>query len=281
MSMNTNHVGEACHAPIEFTVSAAHGATWQVASGLEPALSAHGEKSVPPMLLAASCLRGTTTALLHEALRANFMRLTLHELDLRFLVGARTDEPLQLMTTLTDVSARGLHELAVFRSEVFATTRGLVATCDVGILCLSPRPRPEPSTPPAWVSADDPTDTDLAVEQRETIVVGASQGSEFADALGDPNPLYRDVAAAHMAGLPDVIVPALFAVTRVYGALWRLCGGHGKDATRLAVRFGAPVLPGDELELGITSLAEERVRFTMRNQRGEAVLAYGLAELRR
>lgn len=281
MSMNTNHVGEACHAPMEFAMSAARGAAWRLASGLEPDLSNDSERSVPPMLLAASCLRGTTTALLHEALHANFMRLTLHELDVRFLAGARTDEPLQLTTTLADVSARGLHELAVFRSEVRATTRGVAATCEAGILCLSPRPRPEPFAPPAWCSADDPTDAELAIEQRETITVGPSEGRQFADALGDPNPLYRDVAAAHMAGLPDVIVPALFSVTRAHDALLRLCGGTATEVTRLAMRFGAPVLPGDTLEVGIVSLADERVRFTVRNQRGEAVLAYGLAELRR
>jgi acyl dehydratase len=36
--------------------------------------------------------------------------------------------------------------------------------------------------------------------------------AEFADAIGDPNPVYRDPAAARAAGYPDVIAPPTFAV---------------------------------------------------------------------
>ena len=36
--------------------------------------------------------------------------------------------------------------------------------------------------------------------------------AEFADAIGDPNPLYRDRAAAQAAGHPDVIAPPTFAI---------------------------------------------------------------------
>jgi acyl dehydratase len=36
--------------------------------------------------------------------------------------------------------------------------------------------------------------------------------AEFADAIGDPNPLYRDKAAAQAAGYADVIAPPTFAI---------------------------------------------------------------------
>jgi acyl dehydratase len=36
--------------------------------------------------------------------------------------------------------------------------------------------------------------------------------AEFADAIGDPSPVYRDVAAAKEAGHPDVIAPPTFAI---------------------------------------------------------------------
>jgi len=36
--------------------------------------------------------------------------------------------------------------------------------------------------------------------------------AEFADAIGDPNPVYRDPAAARAAGHPDVIAPPTFAM---------------------------------------------------------------------
>lgn len=35
---------------------------------------------------------------------------------------------------------------------------------------------------------------------------------EFAEAIGDPNPAYRDRAAARQAGYPDVIAPPTFGV---------------------------------------------------------------------
>jgi acyl dehydratase len=36
--------------------------------------------------------------------------------------------------------------------------------------------------------------------------------AEFADAIGDPNPVFHDRAAAQAAGYPDVIAPPTFAV---------------------------------------------------------------------
>ena len=36
--------------------------------------------------------------------------------------------------------------------------------------------------------------------------------SEFADAIGDPNPVYRDRDAARRAGFPDVIAPPTFPI---------------------------------------------------------------------
>ncbi len=36
--------------------------------------------------------------------------------------------------------------------------------------------------------------------------------AEFADAIGDPNPVYRDRAAAEAAGHSDVIAPPTFAI---------------------------------------------------------------------
>ena len=36
--------------------------------------------------------------------------------------------------------------------------------------------------------------------------------AEFADAIGDANPVYRDSAAAQAAGHPDVVAPPTFAI---------------------------------------------------------------------
>ncbi|MFI0484190.1 MaoC family dehydratase N-terminal domain-containing protein [Actinomadura sp. 9N215] len=40
---------------------------------------------------------------------------------------------------------------------------------------------------------------------------------EFADAIGDPNPLYRDQDAAKAAGYPDVIAPPTFPIVVAFG----------------------------------------------------------------
>src|SRR5690606_41628823 len=43
-----------------------------------------------------------------------------------------------------------------------------------------------------------------------TYEVGRAKIAEFADAIGDDNPLHRDVEAAKEAGYPDVIAPPTF-----------------------------------------------------------------------
>ncbi len=46
----------------------------------------------------------------------------------------------------------------------------------------------------------------------EPYEVGREKIREFADAIGDPNPVYRDRAAAQALGYPDVIAPPTFAI---------------------------------------------------------------------
>jgi acyl dehydratase len=42
--------------------------------------------------------------------------------------------------------------------------------------------------------------------------VGREKIAEFADAIGDPNPAYRDPAAARAFGHPDVVAPPTFPI---------------------------------------------------------------------
>ncbi len=46
----------------------------------------------------------------------------------------------------------------------------------------------------------------------EPYEVGREKIREFADAIGDPNPAYRDVEAAKALGHPDVVAPPTFPV---------------------------------------------------------------------
>jgi acyl dehydratase len=49
-------------------------------------------------------------------------------------------------------------------------------------------------------------------EAGEPYEVSRVKIAEFADAIGDPNPVYRDRAAARAAGHRDVIAPPTFAI---------------------------------------------------------------------
>lgn len=48
--------------------------------------------------------------------------------------------------------------------------------------------------------------------------VGREKIAEFATAIGDPDPVYRDPEAARAAGHPDVIAPPTFAIVLSLGA---------------------------------------------------------------
>ena len=49
-------------------------------------------------------------------------------------------------------------------------------------------------------------------EPSEPYEVSRVKIAEFADAIGDPNPVFRDTAAAQAAGYPDVIAPPTFPI---------------------------------------------------------------------
>jgi acyl dehydratase len=89
--------------------------------------------------------------------------------------------------------------------------------------------------------------------------VGREKIREFADAIGDPNPVYRDRAAAQALGYPDVIAPPTFAIVLTLPA-----GGQvthdpdfGIDYSRVVhgvQRFvhHRPVVAGDILQVVVT-----------------------------
>ncbi|MPZ85488.1 MAG: MaoC family dehydratase [Actinophytocola sp.] len=58
----------------------------------------------------------------------------------------------------------------------------------------------------------DPSYVGHAYPRSEIYEVGREKVREFADAIGDPHPMYRDVDAAKSAGHPDVIAPPTFVM---------------------------------------------------------------------
>jgi acyl dehydratase len=58
----------------------------------------------------------------------------------------------------------------------------------------------------------DPTFIGRVYPPTDPYEVGREKIREFADAVSDPNPAYRDPAAARALGYPDVIAPPTFAL---------------------------------------------------------------------
>jgi acyl dehydratase len=89
--------------------------------------------------------------------------------------------------------------------------------------------------------------------------IGREKIREFADAINDPNPIYRDRAAAQALGYDDVIAPPTFAIVLTLPA-----GGEvikdpelGIDYSRVVhgeQRFvhHRPIVAGDVLQVVVT-----------------------------
>lgn len=89
--------------------------------------------------------------------------------------------------------------------------------------------------------------------------VGVEKIREFADAIGDPNPVYRDSAAAKALGHPDVIAPPTFVTIINLRAIQAIVADPdlGLDWTRVVhgeQKFTChrPVVAGDSLGLVVT-----------------------------
>jgi acyl dehydratase len=95
----------------------------------------------------------------------------------------------------------------------------------------------------------------------EPYEVGREKIREFADAIGDPNPVYRDVAAAKALGHPDVIAPPTFPVVISMRAGERIIEDPelGLDFSRVVhgeqrFAYARPVRAGDTL-VAVASVA--------------------------
>ena len=89
--------------------------------------------------------------------------------------------------------------------------------------------------------------------------VGREKIREFAEAIKDPNPIYRDRAAAQAAGHDDVIAPPTFGIllTLPAGGQVILDPDFGIDYSRVVhgeQRFvhQRPIRPGDLLQVVVT-----------------------------
>ena len=112
---------------------------------------------------------------------------------------------------------------------------------------------------------------------------------EFADAVGDNSPIYRDPAAAAAAGLGGIVAPPTFLRTFLYEprasaeALkvkdWSYIVHGEQEFEYLAPIFAGDVLTGEERIVSVTEKESRRagklhiavIETVFRNQRGEQV----------
>lgn len=87
-----------------------------------------------------------------------------------------------------------------------------------------------------------------------TYEVGREKIREFADAIGDDDPVYRSAEAARAAGHPDVIAPPTFAIVVTLSAQGALLADPelGLDYSRVvhreqSFRHHRPIRAGDRL----------------------------------
>ena len=83
--------------------------------------------------------------------------------------------------------------------------------------------------------------------------------AEFADAIGDPNPLYRDTAAAQAAGYPDVIAPPTFPIVVTSRSAAGAVGDPGLNLNYAMVvhgeqkfEYSRPLVAGDVVTAQVT-----------------------------
>ncbi len=119
-----------------------------------------------------------------------------------------------------------------------------------------------------------------------TYAVGREKIREFAEAVGETDPLYHDVDAACAAGYADVVAPPMFCVVYTLRSVWPALFDEeiGIDFARMVhggqeFRWGELVVAGDEITTiaRLSDVSERRgngfyiFETVSENQRGEAV----------
>lgn len=116
-----------------------------------------------------------------------------------------------------------------------------------------------------------------------TIHVDDDQTFRYRDASGDTNPIHVDEEFARNVGLPGIIVHGLCTMAMTSQAVLQAVGGGDPSRLRrLAVRFAANVLPGNDLETTIYDAGEVggRRRYAFESvSDGAVVIKNGLAEM--
>jgi acyl dehydratase len=114
-----------------------------------------------------------------------------------------------------------------------------------------------------------------------THAIADDQTVRYADASGDHFAIHLDDEFARSVGLPGRIVHGLCTMAFAGRAVLEAVGTADPLAIRrLAVRFSAPLFPGDTLTTSVWELGEGRYGFVAAGSDGAHIIKDGRAELR-
>ncbi|HVO20237.1 MAG TPA: MaoC family dehydratase N-terminal domain-containing protein [Anaeromyxobacter sp.] len=104
----------------------------------------------------------------------------------------------------------------------------------------------------------------LIGQESEPVVHEIEKGQirRFADALGDPNPIYQDEAAARAAGYPGLVAPPTFATSLTNNERFRHSLDLGTRSILLGeqqIEFTRPVVAGERITV-VTKVADVQER---------------------
>ena len=107
-------------------------------------------------------------------------------------------------------------------------------------------------------------DRSLIGRESEPAVHEVEKGAirRFAEALGDPNPVYVDEAAARAAGFPALVAPATFAVALTSNERFRHSLDLGTRSILLGeqqIELNRPIVAGDRITV-VTRVADVQER---------------------
>jgi acyl dehydratase len=107
-----------------------------------------------------------------------------------------------------------------------------------------------------------------------TCVIPAETVSAYAEVSGDHNPIHLDAEAATAAGFPGVIAHGMSVLALISeDVIDRYAGGDASRIGGIGVRFSAPVLPEEPLEITYVTDGGPVVKFTCKSPRGLAFKA--------
>jgi acyl dehydratase len=111
--------------------------------------------------------------------------------------------------------------------------------------------------------------------------IADDQTVRYADASGDRFAIHLDDEFARSVGLPGRIVHGLCTMALTGRAVLEAAGVNDPHAIRrLAVRFSAPLFPGDTLTTSVWELGDKTYGFLAAGSDGTPVIKDGRAELR-